>query len=157
MKRYWTLIVILLVVFFAPVVLAQVSGADPETVASAALLGQQSFASLLISFFMPRIMEALKTWQRFPLMKQGAAKLNRWAAIGASVLQGSGLTYSYHQSGDGWQFVLGSHHSSFDEWMLACLVAFAANQYFYEQLPSVQAESIARAIKSAIKDSKEAS
>lgn len=147
------LTVLLLGTVFAPILIAQTTQVSPEQAASAAALGQQSLASLLLSFFMPRMLEALKEWDRFHWLKAGAARANRIFAACVSVVQGSGLTWTYHRAGelagspDGWQFVLGSKHSSFEEWALACLVAFAAQQYFYEHLPAVQAEAIARAVK----------
>lgn len=164
MKTYLTLFAALLMVLCGPTLLlaaqsvATTTRATAETVASATAMGQQSFASLLLSFFLPRLLEALKRWEKFSWIKEGAARTNRFVAIAVSVAQGSGLTWVYHRAseaagnqGDGWQFVLGSKHSSAEEWLLACLVSFAAQQYFYEQMPAVQADSMAAALSRALK------
>lgn len=123
----------------SPAVAAGVAQTTPP--AAAAALGQQSFASILLSFYTPRILEYLKEWDRFPLIERGAAQANRLVAIGVSILQGAGLTWAYHSGADGWSFVMGSHHSTFGEFALAVATAFAAQQYFYEQLPSTQAHA----------------
>ncbi len=123
----------------SPAVAAGVAQVTPP--AAAAALGQQSFASVLLSFYTPRILEYLKEWDRFPLIERGATVANRAVAIGVSVLQGAGLTWAYHSGADGWSFVMGSHHSTFGEFGLAVATAFAAQQYFYEQLPATQAHA----------------
>lgn len=149
MRRYWPLLVGFFVLLVGPTMIAQNAQATADTVAGVNALGQQSFASLLLSFFMPRVLEFLKRWKAFPLIQEGAAKLNRLIAILVSVVQGTGLTWAYHAAtggSGGWQFVLGSKHSTFEEWVVACLVAFAAQQFFYEQLPTVRADAMARAL-----------
>lgn len=155
MKSYTKLFIILCALCMGPILYAQ--AVNPEAAPTAVALGQQSLASMLLSFFLPRLMEVLKRIEKFPWIKDGAAKGNRWFAAGVSALQGSGLTWVYHASDaahpDGWSFALGSKHSSFEEWVIACLISFAAQQYFYEQLPSVQADSMARALKKVLKES----
>jgi len=155
MRSYTKLFIILCAVGFGPVLYAQ--AVNPDATPTAVALGQQSMASGLLSFFMPRFLEWLKKLEKFPWIKDGAAKANRWFAVSVSVLQGSGLTWAYHSADaahpDGWSFAFGSKHSSFEEWIVACLVSFAAQQYFYEQLPSVQADSMARALKKVLKES----
>lgn len=151
MKRIWYFLVAISALMFCTTLWAQTAAQQTaETVKNVNMMGQQSFASLLMSFFMPRIMEGLKNWKKFPWLQEGAAKLNRGVALLVSVLQGTGLTWAYHRaaegSHDGWQFIIGSQHSSFEEWIIACFVAWAAQQYFYEQLPSVRADAIARAM-----------
>jgi hypothetical protein len=157
MKRYLILAAAAAVCFAAPGIYAQAAGAPAEQAASAAALGQQGFASLLQSFLVPRVFAWLKRLDSVPWIREGAKRANRVAAVGVSIVQGSGLTWVYHRAGevgspDGWQFVLGSKHSSFEEWAMACLVSFAAQQYFYEQLPSTQVESMARAFSVAVDD-----
>lgn len=158
MRRYGVLMVVAAALLcVAPALAAQgLAGSTAEQAAAVNLLGQQSFASLLLSFFMPRVFEFFKRWDRIPWLREGARRANRIGAIGISVLQGSGLTWAY-QSGalgidgasHGWQFVIGSKHSSIEEWAVACLFSFAAQQYFYEQLPATQADAMARAFTDA--------
>lgn len=155
MRNYTRLFIILCAVCMGPIIYAQ--AVSPEATPTAVALGQQSVASGLLSFFMPRLLEWLKKLRQVPWIQEGAAKANRWIAIGVSVAQGSGLTWAYHSADalhpDGWSFAFGSKHSSFEEWIVACLLSFAAQQYFYEQLPSVQADSMARALQKVLKES----
>ena len=132
--------------------------ADSQTGAAAAALGQQGIVQLVISFFIPRFLEWAKRWKYFPMWEVGAARLNRIVAVLVAAGQSAGLTAVYHRGTtlpdgsvtDGWQFIIGSNHSSFEEFAVAGLIAFGSQQFFYEQMPKVQASALADAFLKAL-------
>jgi hypothetical protein len=148
MWRYSTLIVLLLIAGTGPILFAQ--AVNPEQIPQASALGQQGVISVILSFYLPRLMEILKGWKRFPLLQDGARRLNQFIAVLVATAQSVGLTYTYHSGQDGWTLMFGSGHSSIEEFGVAFALTLATQQFFYEQIPAVQADNFTRAMISAV-------
>lgn len=88
---------------------------------------REAVLSLVLAYSIPRLLEWLKH-SKLPIMREGAAGLNRLIAIGVSVLATIGIHWTWTTGADGWQLALSGAHTS-----LAAFIADVVRQFLLQQ------------------------
>jgi hypothetical protein len=88
--------------------------------------------SMLLAFYLPRILAWLKVQSWFPFLEDGRRHINRLTAVLVALGSAMGLHWGFSHGDTGWQFIIGGPQMTIVGFLVDFARQFAAQQFFYE-------------------------
>lgn len=115
-----------------------------EAQPSAQMVGEGLY-SVLVMFYVPRILGWLKNQSWFSFMERGEFAMNRVTAFTVAACAALSIHYSFSHGADGWSLVIGGPHKSVIGFIGQVLLQYGGQQTSYEvMLSAAAAKTMAR-------------